>query len=1113
MKKFFTKEWWTIMKIGVTQLFLALSFCGVTLAHNNYAQVLEQKVSIHVTDAPLEDVLHEIANAANVFFSYSPDLISTKNRVTYHAENKSIRQILNELLTSRRIAFSVDKDGWTIFLKPLDDPNYESKSFIDTQSRNDTWQQITGTLRDSQNQPLAGVNVVVKGTVNGTTSDINGEYTISAETGDILVFSFIGFASQEVTVGQQTQIDVILQEEVKNLDEVTVNVGYWEVKQKEQTGNVVRVTSEEIQRQPINNPLQSLQGRMVGVYVEQSSGVPGSAFRIRIRGQNSLRTDGNEPMYIIDGVPFTSTSLTATSVSGSILQEGNPLSSVNPSDIQSIEILKDADATAIYGSRGANGVVLITTRKGAAGRTKVNLNLSHGLGRVSNYIKLLKTSEYLTMRRQAFINDGAGWPPDPSWHPGFPDLFAWDTTRYTNWQKELIGKTAHTTNAQLSVSGGNERTQFSITGGYYKESTVFPGDYSFQRISGGLNMNHLSQDKKFRLAASVNHTTNLNNLLPTDLTSTAVTLAPNSPALYLENGDINWDWKSAFIINPLSNTKRNYKNTTANWITSLTSSYEMVKGVNAKVNLGYTAMNVDELVTNPLGAIPPQYLSGQTGSSTFGKATMQTWIAEPQITWDKVIGDGALSFLVGSTFQETTRDNDVMIANGYTSDALLENKRAATSWNIVSADYYKYRYAAVFVRANYNWREKYIVNLTARRDGSSRFGKGNQFGNFGAAGVAWIFSRENFLADQQVLSFGKVRSSLGLTGSDAIGNYQYLSTYSPTTYPYSATPGLQVTRLSNADYSWETNKKFEIALDLGFVNDRIQFNTGYYDNRSSNQLVGMPLPAVTGQTSVQFNLPATVQNRGWELQLYGEIIKRSNISWTTSVNVTLPSNKLLAFPNLEAYPAYANQYMIGKSVYTKKTFTSTGVDPQTGIYTFKDLNNDDYISSTDDTEFTKQVSQTFFGGINNSIAFKGVQLDFLFQFVKQTGYNYFSYYSNPGGASNQPSLVASRWQKPGDTSTIQQASLFGPGTMAYFEYMFSDRAISDASFVRLKNISLSYALPVKWMKINFMQDCRIYANAQNLFTITNYLGMDPENQNVNYLPPLRMFSFGINVTL
>ena len=205
--------------------------------------------------------------------------------------------------------------------------------------------------------------------------------------------------------------------------------------------------------------------------------------------------------------------------------------------------------------------------------------------------------------------------------------------------------------------------------------------------------------------------------------------------------------------------------------------------------------------------------------------------------------------------------------------------------------------------------------------------------------------------------------------------------------------------------------------------------------------------------------------------------------------------------------------MIGKSVYTKKTFTSTGVDPQTGIYTFKDLNNDDYISSTDDTEFTKQVSQTFFGGINNSIAFKGVQLDFLFQFVKQTGYNYISYYSNPGGASNQPSLVASRWQKPGDTSTIQQASLFGPGTMAYFDYMFSDRAISDASFVRLKNVSLSYALPVKWMKINFMQDCRIYANAQNLFTITNYLGMDPENQNVNYLPPLRMFSFGINVTL
>lgn len=1110
MKKSFTAKLWKVMKICAVQGIIAITLCGVTLAHTNYAQLLDTEVSISITDLPFEKALHEIEAIAKVKFAYSISQLQDEPNVSLKIDKRTLREALDELLAPRKISYKVHEKEAAITLKKANGEGSKERSSVHEGTNGNIVHraliQITGTVTEASTQtPMAGVNVLVKGTLNGTTTDATGKYSLGAEDNDILVFSFIGYGAVEIMVSGRSVIDVSMMEDVQSLNEVVVNAGYWEVKDQERTGNISRVTSEEIQKQPVNNPLQALQGRMPGVYVQQSTGVPGGGFNIQIRGRNSLRDEGNDPLYIIDGVPFTSTSL--TSVGRTIVGIGNPLAAINPNDIESIEVLKDADATAVYGSRGANGVVLITTKKGKSGRTKVDFTFLSGVGRIASKMDLLNTPQYVEMRKEAFKNDNRLMTTLRA-----PDILVWDTTRYTDWQKELIGGTANTINTSLSVSGGNANTQFSFSSGYYKETTVFPGNFYFQRFSGSLNVNHTSSNGKFKFNVSANYTGGSNNLYSQDLTGIAITLPPNAPALYDPSKKINWDWKNSIIQNPLAHLERKYTNNTDNLVTSTLLSYQIIPGLHAKTSVGYTRMAVKEISTNPLSAIPPQFLSTQTGSSNFGNAFIETWIVEPQLDYFKEIGQGNLSILMGTTFQESIQEGETIQATGYTSDALLENILAATDVNVASSTYSQYRYAAIFGRANYIWKEKYIVNLTGRRDGSSRFGPGKQFGNFGAIGLAWIFSNENFIkSGLPFLSFGKLRSSYGSTGSDAIGNYQYLNSYLSTTYPYNDNSGLVISRLANPDYSWETNRKLELGIELGFIKDAITFSASWYKNRSSNQLVGLPLPVITGQSSVQFNLPATVENKGWELQINTVNMKHSRFEWLTTFNVTIPKNRLIEFPNLDAFPAYNNIYKEGSSLFLKRTLQSNGVDPTTGSYTFADVNEDGSVSIDEDGLFLKEIAQSYYGGINNHIRFGRVQLDIFFQFVNQTGSNYMKSFSSPGMLSNQPNVVLGRWQEAGDNATIQRYSSLT--SIPYIYNRFSDNVISDASFIRLKNASLSWQLPEKWLKKLKITGAKLNVQGQNLLTFTNFLGMDPESQNVSFLPPLRVVAAGFQLTL
>ncbi|MBY8963162.1 SusC/RagA family TonB-linked outer membrane protein [Flavobacterium sp. D11R37] len=969
-----------------------------------------------------------------------------------------------------------------------------------------TQQQITGIVSDASG-PLPNVTVNVKGTNIFTSTNEKGQFAITASSTDVLVFSFIGFTTQEIPVGTQASINLVMAEDSTQLQEVTINAGYYSVKDKERTGSIARIKSADIALQPVSSPIAAMQGRMSGVNIIQSAGTPGSGFSIQVRGINSLRGTGNDPLYVINGVPYASQSLGSNEVSGGLFGGlSNPLSSINPADIESIEVLKDADATAIYGSRGANGVVLITTKKGKAGRTRFDVQSYTTVGKITNKLDLLNTGQYLAMRREAFENDGISEYPEDAYDVNG----TWSQTRNTDWQKELIGGTANIYNAQLTVSGGSDLTQFLLSGTYRKETTVFPGDAHFNRGAAAVNITHRSEDDRFRLMFSANYSGDKNTLPGIDLTRQAYTLAPNAPALYDDAGNLNWE--NGTFENPLAQLNGNYINTTNTLVANTMLSFKLPAGFEAKTSLGFTDSQLSEVRSLPYTIYNP--VSGFTSAMSemvVNDGKRRSWIIEPQLTWQKKWDLAELNVLAGTTFQNQEQEMLAIDAYGFPSNALMNSLSAATTLTILRDEQSDYRYNAFFGRINAVIKDRYIINLTGRRDGSSRFGTGNRFANFGAVGAAWIFSSEPFLEQtRSVLSFGKLRASYGVTGNDQIGDYQYLDTYQITPNVYDGVIGIQPTRLFNPKFGWETNKKFEAAMELGFFQDRIFLSASWFRNRSSNQLVGVPLPGTTGFPTLQANLDATVENTGFEFEWRSENFKSKDFSWITSLNLTIPRNKLLAFPDLET-STYKNRFMVGQSIFIQKLYHYTGIDQDTGLHTVEDVNGDGAITAAEDLTSFIDFSPKYYGGIANQLTYKNWSLDFLFQFVKQKGAAMTNSFLVPGAFSNQMSQVQSHFPVDGNAAVAQ---LYTTGenadaVQAYNNFVLSDAMVQDASFVRLKSLSLSYTLPSLWSPTT---SARIYLQGQNLLTFTKYEGADPENNSAYFLPPLRQFTLGAQIS-
>jgi hypothetical protein len=645
---------------------------------------------------------------------------------------------------------------------------------------------------------------------------------------------------------------------------------------------------------------------------------------------------------------------------------------------------------------------------------------------------------------------------------------------------------------------------------------VFPGSFNDQKGSIHFNINSNSSNQKFKMQFSGIYMLDNNQLLNTDLTQLAVWTVPVAPALYNSDGSLNWAPNStgnSTWNNPLSELLKPYKNKTSNLVGNLVLNYEVLPGLEVKSSLGYTNLLTNDYSATPLIYNKPENRPTSTRTARYGNRQLSSYIFEPQMRYKTTIQGGKLDILVGATIQQSNSEGGNVLGRGYNSDQVLENKAAASQLTPGTQFSIQYKYNAAFGRINYIWKEKYIIDLTGRRDGTSRFGNINQFHNFWSIGSAWVFTNEQWLQKQKVLSFGKIRVNYGTTGSDQIGDYAFMSLYnfwgSPG-LPYQNTSGIYPAGLPNPYLQWEETKKLQIGIDLGLFSERIFFSSTYGLNQTSNQLLSYSLPSIAGYTFFNRNFPAKVQNTTWEFALNSTNIINKSFKWLTNVNLTVPKNKLKSFPGLEA-SSYATSLFVGKPLGLTRTFPFAGVNTSTGEYQYLDSQRNVTSSPSypQDASVLINYFPKFYGGIENSFNYKGIELDFLFQFTKQVGGNYlYTSQFQPGmfvaGFGNQPVSVLNRWQKPGDQAKIAKYS-----SLTYYD--IGENGFSDASFIRLKNVSLSYYLPSKWKKIGNFKSGKIYLQGENLWTITNWDGLNPETKSNFSLPPLRVFVIGLQV--
>jgi TonB-linked SusC/RagA family outer membrane protein len=1116
-----TKKLLLVMKM--TAFLLLLGFLQVS------ARTTAQ-VTLREKSASLEDVLAKIKRQSDYGISYDLTLIQTKSKPVFvDVSNVAVERALEEVFKGQdQLSYSINGKVISVKAKEVEK---KSAGFLSPDisilapvppERTDVTVYVVSA---ENNQVLEGASIFIKGQNKGVTTDVNGRAVLkNIDLNAIVVIGFTGYTTQEIKIDRRNSITVKLIISSSELQEVVINKGYYTEKQRNTVGNAVHVDSKDIEKQPVVNPLLALQGRVPGLVVTQATGLNGGGVTIRIQGQNSIQ-NGSEPLIVIDGVPYSTQFYGSTFGYQDIVLGGSPLNYINPSDIESIDILKDADATALYGSRAANGALLITTRKGKPGRSKVSLNLQQGWGTVAHKIDMLNTRQYLDMRYEAFRNSnivlGTQAPNGSNW-----DLTTWDTTRYTDWQKELIGGTAKFTNLNASISGGSANIQYILGATYNRQTTVFPGTFANNSGTIHFSVNSSSSNQKFRIQFTANYQINNNGLPGIDMTDRAVTLEPDAPAIYKANGSLNWAQDASGISswqNPMAFiTGTDFTNATKNLIASANLSYAPIKNLVFSSRFGYSDQRTDVLFLSRLEQYAPEVRQNYTRVTRQVNTSTSNWIIEPQVQYSGKLGKGDIDISLNTSMSQTNAGMVGILGSGFSNDLLMKSIVAAPSVNVIAAVTSENKYFSGIVgHIGYRWKEKYLISINARRDGSSKFGPEAKFHNFGSLGLGWIFSEEEWVKKNiPVISFGKLRSTYGITGSDQIPEFDYLSNYTlyPQTISYQNNTAFTVNNIPNPNLQWEETRKWSWGMDLGLFHDRVSIGATYALNRSDNQLTSYTLPTVTGFTSIEKNLPATVENTSWEFTLNTINIKTKEFSWSSGLNLTIPRNRISSFPGIEntPYATGVNGIVIGQPIGILKVYRFAGVSTGNGNYLSIDPNGNTAVGAAlNGNNVLINTSTKFYGGINNSITYKGFQLDFLMQIVSKNGARDMYFYNNnlyPGNfdpsRSNQPVSVLDRWRKPGDNATIAR---FSTTQLDLTLAQISDKTFIDASYARLKNLSLSWQVPGKWARKAAIQSAQIYLHAQNLFTITQYKGLDPETMSVSTLPPLRMITAGLKI--
>ncbi|QHT67636.1 TonB-dependent receptor [Rhodocytophaga rosea] len=1139
-----------MMRVTIAQITALLLFTTLSYAGDSQAQaVLDRDITLHVKKLSLAKVLTQIEKQADVKFVYSQEFIRVHEKITLDASNKKLSAVLDELLEPLQITYEVVSQQ--IVLRKKKEKKEAIQSIpIPSVTLNEAAFSVSGKVSTETGEGIPGVNVLLKSSATGTTSDVDGNYSLSVPDGNgTLVFSYIGYTTKEIPISNQNSINVTLLQDVTSLSEVVV-VGYGTQRSEDVTGSVATIDQKVISNLPVSTIDQKIMGQVAGVQIQQLSGAPGSGTSVKIRGSGSLGA-GNEPLYVVDGMPY----------SAGLNQNLNPLVFINPNDIESVTILKDASSTAIYGSRGANGVIMITTKKGNYDRTEVNVSSMMGVQQVPHKGRpnMLNQREFAELQRDKIgivvrqrENRDATTEDYPVEYQNLDAL----TGEGTDWY-DLLLQPAVIQDHNVSILKGTKESRLNFSLGYFKqEGTIkYTG---LERFSSKLGMD-LNIGRAIKVGASLQPTyiqqtrTNTNSDRADILGVSNWANPVMSP--YDENGKLTpyivspqskyhsaWSFANPlFVLRETTQSQKDFQNLGFAFI-----EWNIIPDLKFRSSLNtiWSTSKYTQFVPSTVGA-PNRPPAAGTGRSANSRGESFDWLIENTLTYEKTLGSHRVNALVGYTTQKSTANIINLNADPYSND-LLQTINAAQAIKSWGQNVNQWSMVSYLGRVNYAFKDRYLFTATFRSDGSSRFGAQNRYALFPSVAAAWRVSEEAFLQNSTLINDLKLRVSYGKSGNNNIGNYAHLAAINAGSYVFGNT---QVTAssvgLANPFLTWEQSNQIDAGVDVGVFNNRLTLAVDYYYRKSMNMLLNNVIPAITGFNSQTVN-KGNVRNTGVEIAL-GATPVSGNFTWDLNMNVAFNRNKILSLNdnndrilagNNDNNPTHIS--VVGKPIgqffgyifeglYTAEDMANPEIIKTPQVYEgnvrYRDINGDGIINDLLDYTIIGSPHPDFIFGITNSFSYKRFNLNVILngQYGGQVMNGLRQTVDNLQGFFNVSQEWTNRWRSPDQPGDGRHYGV--PKLTPSLGHRVSNLWVEDATFLRIANITLGYSLPDTWMeRTRFIKNCRLYLTVQNLALFTRYGGANPEAQSasvsntlapgfdISSYPLARTSSIGLNLT-
>ncbi len=1094
---------WLTMKLTIFLFFLAIS---QIMAVESYSQ--STRLSLNLKSVAVKDVLEKIEEKSEFVFLYNSKLINVNRTVSMDFKDQKISDVLNKLFQETDVVYTV-VDRQIVLTNKADQVGFLGLNEQQQKS-------VSGKVTDTSGATLPGVSVVVKGTTTGVISDMDGKYSLSnIPANSILQFSFVGMKSQEIVVAGKSIINVTLADETIGIEEV-VAIGYGTMKKKDLSSAISKIDGAVMQNKPVASAASLLAGKSAGVQVTTNSGAPGSGVTIRIRGANSF--NGNDPLYVVDGIPTSD------------------ILGINSSDIESVEVLKDASSSAIYGSRAANGVILITTKRGSVGKSDFALDVYYGVQRVYKEIKMMNAQQQWDYTQKGIANFNRLNPNSPV-KVRDQTVADYNAGYDTNWQDEIF-RIAPIQNVSFSSSGGTEKMRYSTDISYFDQQGVVISN-GFKRYTARFTMDFDVSDY-LKIGASFRGRYSKTDEIPSgdDSNSIMANLFRKMAyePVYEPNGSYSVRERPNLVATALLYQGNSYRLAS---LATIDATVKIIKGLELTSSwTGDIGNDTGDSFT------PSQLLGGATRPSTAYSNKWTSWLNENVLSYTFQQKNHKLNAILGYSMQETGNYNMNAAGSGGPSD-LIPTMNAATTKDVVYSYGTGWGINSIFSRANYSFKSKYLIGLSIRNDGSSRFGANKRYALFPAGSIAWRVNEEPFMKGLTMIDDLKLRASVGRTGNQNIGNYLAQGTYR-TGINYAGSAGVMVGGIPSPDLTWETTDQYDWGVDLKMFKGRASFTADVYLKRTNGLLFNMPIPNYTGFSSYPTNL-GEIENKGVEFSLGGEVLKTKDFNWTSDLNVSINNNKVIDLPNHTPIIASAgvSNFPIAGSFYTqeghpigelyglkwtgevystdeiaKAHVTSImGQAPIGGTLKYEDYNKDGKIDNND-RQVIGSTLPKFFGGFNTNLVYKNFDLSMQFAFTYGNKmFNQMRFLSSRGFCYDAARVERiNAWSKPGDITTEHQVLTNTDNR----NNQFSSKYVEDGSYLRLQNLSLGYTIDKKMAQVLKLKSARVYFSAQNLFTITKYSGLDPEvngksgniqTQGVDsgVVPQVSTYTLGVNV--